>query len=190
MLAALLVCILTIAAMILCILFFPKLKLGKTEVSTYWLVTVIGAGILLAFGLVDGREVLGALTADTAVNPLKILVLFLSMTVLSVFLDELGFFRVLAGKALKYAHGGQKKLFFALYALVAVLTVFTSNDIIILSFTPFILYFSKHANIDPMPYLAAESVAATRGAWRSSSGIPRTSTLPKGTGSTSSLTSD
>jgi arsenical pump membrane protein len=41
-----------------------------------------------------------------------------------------------------------------------VLTVFTSNDIIILSFTPFICYFAKNAKISPMPYLAAEFVAA------------------------------
>lgn len=47
-----------------------------------------------------------------------------------------------------------------LYFVVAVLTVFTSNDIIILSFTPFICYFAKNVEIDPVPYLAAEFVAA------------------------------
>ena len=40
------------------------------------------------------------------------------------------------------------------------LTVFTSNDVIILSFTPFICYFSKSAKINPAPYLAAEFIAA------------------------------
>ena len=40
------------------------------------------------------------------------------------------------------------------------LTVFTSNDIIILSFTPFICYFAKNAKIDPIPFLATEFVAA------------------------------
>lgn len=38
--------------------------------------------------------------------------------------------------------------------------MFTSNDIIILSFTPFICYFAKNAKIDPIPFLAAEFVAA------------------------------
>jgi hypothetical protein len=47
-----------------------------------------------------------------------------------------------------------------LYITVAILTVFTSNDIIILSFTPFVCYFAKNAHIDPMPYLAAEFIAA------------------------------
>ena len=43
---------------------------------------------------------------------------------------------------------------------ISVLTIFTSNDIIILSFTPFICYFAKNAKINPIPYLAAEFVAA------------------------------
>jgi arsenical pump membrane protein len=61
---------------------------------------------------------------------------------------------------LKRAHSGQKKLFLYLYITVSILTVFTSNDVIILSFTPFICYFAKNAKIDPTPYLAAEFVAA------------------------------
>ena len=160
MLPAVLICAAACILMIASVLFFPKLKLGKLTLSTYWLVTLLGAGVLLLAGQADLPALGRALIADTAINPLKILVLFLSMTVLSVFLDELGLFRFLASVALKHARGGQKKLFFMLYFLVAVLTVFTSNDIIILSFTPFICYFCKSENIDPMPYLAAEFVAA------------------------------
>lgn len=146
--------------MILCILLFPKIKIGKISIDTYWIVTLIGAVILLACGKADIVTVGKALISDTAINPIKILVLFLSMTVLSIFLDELGFFRYLAGVALKKARTGQTKLFLYLYITVSVLTVFTSNDVIILSFTPFICYFAKNAKINPTPYLAAEFVAA------------------------------
>jgi len=146
--------------MILSILFFPKLRLGKIKIDTYWIITLIGAVFMLIFGGTDIAIVGKALVADTAVNPLKILVLFLSMTILSIYLDELGFFRFLANLTLKHARTGQKKLFFYLYVTVSVLTVFTSNDIIILSFTPFICYFAKNAKINPIPYLAAEFVAA------------------------------
>jgi len=150
----------TCLIMILSILFFPKLRIGKIRLDTYWIVTLIGAVLILIFGGADLSKVGGALIENTAVNPLKILVLFLSMTILSIFLDELGFFRFLASVALKRARSGQVKLFFYLYFTVSVLTVFTSNDIIILSFTPFICYFSKNAKIDPLPYLVAEFVAA------------------------------
>ncbi len=146
--------------MILSVLFFPQLRLGKLRLSTYWLVVLAGAAVLLIFRIADASAVWEALVSDTAVNPLKILALFLSMTMLSVFLDELGFFRYLASAVLRHAGSSCKKLFFLLYAVVSVLTVFTSNDIIILSFTPFICYFSRSAKIDPVPFLVTEFVAA------------------------------
>ena len=160
MLVAALIFAVTCLTMILAILFYPKLRLGRLSVDSYLAVTLLGALSLLLCGFCDLSVVGVALLADTAVNPVKILVLFLSMTVLSVFLDEIGFFRALASAALLRAGGGQRRLFLILYVTVSVLTVFTSNDIVVLSFTPFICYFAKNAGIDPMPYLAAEFVAA------------------------------
>ncbi|MDE6104556.1 MAG: hypothetical protein K2G38_02555, partial [Clostridia bacterium] len=160
MILSLIICGITCILMILSILFFPKIKIGKISIDTYWIITLIGAAILLACGRADIKTVGKALVSDSAINPVKILVLFISMTVLSIFLDELGFFRYLAGVALRKAKTGQKKLFLYLYITVSVLTVFTSNDVIILSFTPFICYFAKNAKINPTPYLAAEFVAA------------------------------
>ena len=150
----------TCLAMILAVLFYPKINIGRVSLGSYWVVTAIGAVLLLVMGTVDARVVVDALFADTAINPLKILVLFISMTLLSIYLDELGFFRYLASATLRRAGSSQTRLFFILYITVSVLTVFTSNDIIILSFTPFICYFAKSANISPLPYLAAEFVAA------------------------------
>ena len=51
-------------------------------------------------------------------------------------------------------------LFLILYLLVAVLTIFTSNDVVILTFTPFICFFAKRTKINPLPYLIAEFAAA------------------------------
>lgn len=150
----------TCLVMIFSVLFFPKIKIGRISLGSYWVITLFGAALLLITGTVDPARVGTALIASTAINPLKILVLFISMTILSIFLDELGFFRYLANASLKRAGSSQLKLFFILYITVSVLTVFTSNDIIILSFTPFICYFAKNAHISPMPYLAAEFVAA------------------------------
>ncbi len=160
MLVPVIICCVTCVCMILSVLFFPKIRIGKISIDTYWIITAAGVVLCLIFGGADIAKVGGALVENTAVNPLKILALFLSMTILSIFLDELGFFRFLASIALRRARTGQVKLFFYLYITVSVLTVFTSNDIIILSFTPFICYFSKNAKIDPIPYLVAEFVAA------------------------------
>lgn len=146
--------------MILSVLFFPKIKIGKIKLDTYWLITLLGAVILLITRLADISSVWSAMTSDTAINPLKILVLFICMTGLSIFLDEVGFFKYLANATLKKAKNGQIKLFIYLYLIVSVLTMFTSNDVIVLSFTPFICYFAKNAKINPIPFLAGEFVAA------------------------------
>ena len=150
----------TCLLMIFAVLFYPKIKIGRLSLGTYWIITLIGALLLLATGSVKLSRVASALVADTAINPIKILVLFISMTILSIYLDELGFFRYLANRSLRCAGSSQLRLFFILYVTVSILTVFTSNDIIILSFTPFICYFAKNARISPLPYLAAEFVAA------------------------------
>lgn len=152
--------VITILVMILSVLFFPKIKIKKITLPTYVLVTLLGAILLLVTCRADLKTVLNSLTSNTAVNPLKILVLFITMSGLSIFLDELGFFKYLANATLKRAKSGQFKLFLYLYLIVSVLTVFTSNDVIVLSFTPFICHFAKNAKISATPYLCAEFVGA------------------------------
>ena len=146
--------------MILGVLFFPQFKLGKVKLDSYWVIVLFGALLMLLSGQVDPSYLKEQLFADSSINPLKILVLFISMTVLSIFLDEVGFFRYLANLTLKKAKKSQLTLFTALYLTVSILTVFTSNDIIVLTFTPFICYFAKNARISPIPYLVAEFIAA------------------------------
>ena len=150
----------TALAVFLSVLIKPEVRIGKIKVGPYWIIALIGALCLLITGSLSLKTLFLGLTANTAVNPLKILVLFFSMTMLSVFLDETGFFRYLAGKVLSKAKTSQIKLFTALYVVVSVLTVFTSNDIIVLTFTPFICFFARRAGVSPMPYLFAEFVAA------------------------------
>lgn len=149
-----LMCIVLIAS----ILFFPNLR--WKNVSTFWIVALGGAVLLVVFKRIGFSEIAAGLTEDSSINPIKIVVLFLSMTVQSIFLDEVGLFKYCANKTLARSKDSQLKLFIYLYLIVSVLTVFTSNDIIILTFTPFICYFSKSAKINPIPFLFTEFVAA------------------------------
>ena len=150
----------TFLAITASILFFPSIKIGKIRIGTYWVIALIGAIILLATSLAPIQEVFNELTNNTSVNPLKIIILFFSMTILSIFLDEVGLFRYLANVAAKKAKNNQYTLFIILYGLTALLTIFTSNDIVILTFTPFICFFCKNSKINPIPYLIAEFAAA------------------------------
>ena len=148
-------------ALVLTVLANPSINIGKYHIRIfYWTAPVLGSIALLLFRLLPLPVMWEGLTSSGSINPLKILTLFISMTTLSIYLDEVGFFSYIAGISLKFAKTSQLRLFCVLFLLVSVLTVFTSNDIIILTFTPFICYFSKKAEIDPMPYLFGEFVAA------------------------------
>ena len=71
------------------VIFKPEIAIGKIRIGTYWIVSLAGAVVLLAFGAVSPADVACKFTENTAVNPLKILLLFFTITFLSVFLDEI-----------------------------------------------------------------------------------------------------
>ncbi len=159
MFASLFIAISTVALMICAVLVKPYVKIGRIKIGLYWLICLIGAIFMLCFGGVSIKSAVADITAPTAVNPLKILALFLSMTLISVYLGDAGFFYVVADKVFAKNDGG-KKLFILLYLTVSILTIFTSNDIVILTFTPPICIFAKRAKISPVPFLVGEFIAA------------------------------
>ncbi|MEA5061479.1 MAG: ArsB/NhaD family transporter [Erysipelotrichaceae bacterium] len=150
----------SILGMILSNIFIPQLRIKKFTISTFWMAPLLGAIVLLSTGLLDFQSFVSGLVQDRAINPIEILGLFFAMTFMSIVLDEVGFFEKLASWAARKAKGSQFLLFLILYVLTSFLTVFTSNDIIIITFTPFIIFFTRRAHIDPIPYLVSEFVAA------------------------------
>lgn len=160
MIPTLIISSITFILVTLSILFFPRIKIGKFSLSSYWVIASLGAITLLIFQFAPITEVFSELTNNSSINPIKIIILFFSMTALSIFLDEVGLFKYLANVAAKKAKNNQYALFTIFYVLTATLTIFTSNDIVILTFTPFICFFCKNSKINPIPYLVAEFSAA------------------------------
>ncbi len=159
MFAMLAVAVITVVVFLLSVLFFPSV--GKRKmIKIYSWIPLIGAVIMVAVGDIKWSEVFSAFIENSSVNPIKILILFLSMTVYSLILDKTGFFRYISGVVLKKSGHNQFVIFMSLYTVIAVLTVFTSNDIVILTFTPFICNFCRAAKIDVIPYLIMEFVVA------------------------------
>ncbi len=160
MIPVIIITVLSVILMIVAILKFPTLRIKGFQTDTFFIPILIGAIILLVFPLFDKSEFFNILTSNSSLNPLKILILFICVSLMSIALDEAGFFNYIAYKFIVKFKSSQIKLFIALYVLISILTIFTSNDIVILTFTPFILYFSKRGNINPIPYLIMEFVAA------------------------------
>ena len=160
MIPVIIISILSIVMMIALILKFPTLRIKGFQTDTFYLPILLGAIILLIFPLFDKTELVNVLFSNSSLNPLKILILFICVSLMSISLDEAGFFNYIAYKFITRFKSNQIKLFIAVYILISILTIFTSNDIVILTFTPFILYFSKRGNINPIPYLVMEFVGA------------------------------
>lgn len=160
MITTAIIAILAIILTFLCLLLFPKVTIKGRSFSTFYWPALLALVILLATGLLPIQDYFSNLVKDTTMNPLEILALFFGTAFISTVLDELGFFSFLAALAVKKAKNSQVSLFIILYFLCAFLTMFTSNDIVIISFTPFILFFAKDAKINPIPYLFCEFVAA------------------------------
>lgn len=132
----------------------------ELHMSSYFAGALAVPLLMLSFGLLDPAQVIGGLQGSGRLNPAGILILFFSMVFMSVYLDTTGFFEYCARLALKHAGTEGIRLFAALYGIVSILTIFTSNDIVILTITPFVYYFAREGGIDPRPFLFAEFFAA------------------------------
>lgn len=164
MIATIIIASITMVILICSIIIKPtitfKIKNKIITLQTFWIVSLFGALVILISGQVSANSLKELIDFKQTMNPFKILILFISISLLSIVLEDAGFFELCATWTLKKVKHSQKKLFCLLYLVVAILTMFTSNDIIILTFTPFIAYFTKKKKINPVPYLVGEFVAA------------------------------
>ncbi len=160
MISSLIVTGITSVALICSVLFKPQINLGKKSIKLYAWIPLIGGIFAVIFSIIPLKSVFSILTSSAASNPIKIIVLFISMSLMSVLLDESGFFEYVAATIAERAGRSQLGIYIAFYVTVSVLTVFTSNDVVILTFTPFICQFCKRLDIDPLPYVITEFVGA------------------------------
>lgn len=156
--------IISIASLFICVNKFPSLSFKfhkhKLMIQTFYLVPLICAVILILTNSVSKESLISLFDFSTVINPIKILILFISISFISIFLDSVGFFSLCANKVLAKSKGSNFKFFIFLYIIVSILTIFTSNDIVVLTFTPFICYYTSMKKINPLPYLFIEFIAA------------------------------
>ena len=84
----------------------------------------------------------------------------MNLAYICISLDRTGFFEYLSLMVTRKAGTSGIKLFLYLFLLAGLVTIFTSNDIVILTFTPIIIYMAKYAKINPVPFLFANFFAA------------------------------
>jgi arsenical pump membrane protein len=109
---------------------------------------VIGAAVLVGFGLLPSRSALAAAEKGTDVY------LFLvGMMLLSEVARQEGLFDWLAVHAVRHAKGSSQRLFLIVYGVGTLVTVFLSNDATAVVLTPAVYAAATAARIEPLPYL-------------------------------------
>jgi len=134
--------------------------LGYRVRLDYMMGSVIGALLLIILSVLTPQQALSSLIGREGFSPYTIIILFMAVAYIAISLDSTGFFEYLALKIILRTGGDGRRLFFSFYFLSGFITLFTSNDIVILTLTPIIFYFGKHAKINVLPYLVAEFFAA------------------------------
>lgn len=116
----------------------------------------------------------GSLTLPRAVEALNldILMLLFGMLALAASLEVAGFFDWLARHVVERART-QRELLVATAIASAVLSALILNDAVVLIFTPVLVKAASLMRIDPMPYLAAEAIAANIGSVATPVGNPQ-----------------
>ncbi len=108
----------------------------------------LGALILFGFGQLHVGEVLAAIAKGTDVY------LFLvGMMLLSEVARRQGLFDWIAAVCVNHARRSPRRLFFLLYAVGTLTTVFLSNDATAVVLTPAVYAATRAANVKPLPYL-------------------------------------
>ncbi len=92
MLTSIIISIITIIALIISIIFIPSMKIKKVEFQTFWIVAVVGALLIILTKCITVEEAISTIIDKKGINPIEILILFISMSILSITLDEAGFF--------------------------------------------------------------------------------------------------
>lgn len=137
---------------------FPGLKIDRPGMA------IIGAVLMVAFGVVSAQQALGSIDFST-------LVLLFSMMLVVGCLRLSGFFDWITNHLV--ARLTPHNLLPAIIFITGVLAAFFVNDIICLVMVPFALTASKRMKLKPLPYLLAVATASNIGSTASLTGNPQ-----------------
>jgi len=134
-------------------------KIGRVpiNITTSSLISLV---LLFSFQIIDLEMIKIGVLGNNQIKPWEIIVIFFTLAYISVSLDVTGFLDYLSYKVVHKSKGDGIKLFIVFYLFACFLTIFTSNDIIILTLTPIIFYLGKHSNINIIPLLFANFFGA------------------------------
>lgn len=123
-------------------------------------IALLSLFFLILIGALGWPDIGTAIIGNELLQPFKIVVMLIALAIMSITLDDYGFFKYAAYRAIAWSKNNGLTLFRNFFILTVLITSFASNDIVILTITPIILWFAIITRINPLPYLFAVFVAA------------------------------
>ncbi|MGQ9787785.1 MAG: SLC13 family permease [Candidatus Hadarchaeaceae archaeon] len=155
--------ILVFVATIFMVLKHPIVRIPFTQRHMhidYGLAPLLGVLILMIVGSINLDTISRGILGSDMVTPYAIIILIITLSYICVSLDYTGLFEYISLHFARASRGQGRRLFIYFFLLSSLLTLVTDNDIVILTMTPIIFYFSQRARVDPVPYLIAQFFAA------------------------------
>ncbi|KAF9932377.1 hypothetical protein BGZ67_004762 [Mortierella alpina] len=120
---------------------------------------VLGVLLLLATRSINGKSVLNGIVGEpsSGVEPYAVMILFFSLAYICISLDMTGVFQYAAFWISKRGGGGGQRVFLSFFLLSTLMSGLTSNDVVVLTMTPFLVYYSHAVElITPVAFFMAE----------------------------------
>jgi Na+/H+ antiporter NhaD/arsenite permease-like protein len=119
--------------------------------------------ILLVCGATNMTVIKNGLVGSLGIQPYSILILFYSLAYICVSLDMTGIFQFLAFWVSKRAGSRGRLAFTLFFVLTSLMSGLTSNDVVILTGTAFLAYFTRVSGILPTAFMMSEFTSANIG---------------------------
>ncbi|AEH50586.1 ArsB/NhaD family transporter [Pseudothermotoga thermarum] len=131
-----------------------KLRFRNKEiVLDYARVSILVLILLIISGIASISTVKNALMPQFNIVPWQILIIFFGSAYVCTSLDMSGVLKYFAYKLVLASKENGVRLYFNLVFLTAIMTIFTSNDIVTLTLTPIVAYIARYSGINPIPFL-------------------------------------
>ncbi|KAG0273902.1 hypothetical protein BGZ96_004601 [Linnemannia gamsii] len=120
---------------------------------------VLGVLFLLATQSIKGDSVRDGIVGapESGVEPYAVMILFFSLAYICISLDMTGVFQYAAFWISQRGGGSGQRVFLSFFLLSTVMSGLTSNDVVVLTMTPFLVYYSEAVDLlTPVAFLMAE----------------------------------
>eukprot|EP00798_Chlamydomonas_sp_ICE-L_P007059 gene7059-156_t len=124
---------------------------------SYTYMPVIGIVAMLTCGSISFGNIVDGIVGHDDIQPYGIIIIFMAIAYIATSLDMTGIFVWTAMKITVKCRSRGHALFFAYFGLSSILTIFTSNYVVIMTITPIICYFARN----PTNLIVAQSSGIT-----------------------------